>query len=521
MSKNKKAKPELNVDLSSKSTTRQDLGLEQMVRKMTTNSLRDVITRGGYGEDIIDTMNNSFAYKPVLHYDDYLRAYERQGIAKRIIDATVDFTWKQLPNVIDEEEDANEDVKINNKTRNAVKKSSEQLTEFEQGIYALQTNFPLLKLCKKADRLSCLGRFSLIVIGTKVKDNNPDNKSNLNDPSRELPAGESINELSYIRVFSEKEVMINRWEEDRSNPRYGLPTEYTVTLKNGDKQATPYQVHWSRCIHIAEDVLDNDVYGIPKLEPVFNYLQDLLKVVGGSAEMFWLGAYQGLVFNVKEGYELGETEAIALENEIQNYVDKLQRFMKTRGVDVESLSTPTADPNGNFDVIIKLISGSSSIPVRILIGAENGVYAGSTDQDTFFSYINSRRKEFADEVILRPFIDRLVDYGYIKKASNNEYYLRWEPLFEESKTEQLQNGLTQINILKAASPIGDPMELTTVEEVRELAGLPAEIPETEYEQNFDYGLDLDETFGASDVNIYEEVKEKEPKSIFKSLFRRG
>ena len=61
-------------------------------------------------------------------------------------------------------------------------------------------------------------------------------------------------------------------------------------------------VHASRVIHVAEDILDDEVYGIPRLEPLYNYLDDLLKVVGGSAEMFWLDAKRRLVFSLRDEY---------------------------------------------------------------------------------------------------------------------------------------------------------------------------------------------------------------------------
>ena len=47
---------------------------------------------------------------------------------------------------------------------------------------------------------------------------------------------------------------------------------------------------------------------IPKLEAVYNLLDDLLKVCGSSAEMFFLSAYQGLAFKVPKGEDLEQTE---------------------------------------------------------------------------------------------------------------------------------------------------------------------------------------------------------------------
>ena len=61
-------------------------------------------------------------------------------------------------------------------------------------------------------------------------------------------------------------------------------------------------VHASRVLHVAEDCLDDDVYGIPRLKPVFDRLDDLLKVVGGSAEFFLRGASRLIGLEGRDDY---------------------------------------------------------------------------------------------------------------------------------------------------------------------------------------------------------------------------
>ena len=48
------------------------------------------------------------------------------------------------------------------------------------------------------------------------------------------------------------------------------------------------KVHWSRIIHVTDGLLDDEFYGFPRLQRVWNKLDDLLKVVGGGSEAFWL-----------------------------------------------------------------------------------------------------------------------------------------------------------------------------------------------------------------------------------------
>ena len=49
---------------------------------------------------------------------------------------------------------------------------------------------------------------------------------------------------------------------------------------NQDGVAFNRKVHWTRVIHIAESTLENPIYGIPRLRPVYNRLMDIEKVTG-------------------------------------------------------------------------------------------------------------------------------------------------------------------------------------------------------------------------------------------------
>ena len=492
--------------------------------ELITNSIKSAML--GKTKDRIVNINETFGYKNKLDYADFLQAYKRQGLARRIIDATVDFTWKGYPLIVDEERPIDAAVKSGStlrdlkgikakQRRNELLRKKRQLaqaytaqsyadilkindeiisvddtgisyTDFENATFELLSKFPLLQISKRLDTLSCIGRYAVLVIGTSAEVGEGDD-DRLNDLSEPLPKGASIDDIAFLQPYSEEQADIAIWETDSSSPRFGMPKMYRITVSGGSGASRSYNVHYSRVIHIAEDLLEDDVYGSPKLEAVYNNLQDLFKVVGGSAEMFWLGAYQGLVFNIKDGYQLDDAGKAAMTEEIENYENKLQRAIKTKGVEVTTLSSPVADPRGNFEVLIKLIAGASNIPERILLGAENGVYAGATDQDTFLTYISSRRNAFAEGSIVRQLLDRLIEHGYLPMPVGGEYFLTWPALFEQTQTERLNNAKIMIDTLKAAAPYGNTLELIVAEEVRTAVGLNAQIPETEYDPLADLG----------------------------------
>lgn len=428
-------------------------------------------------------MWNTFGYTIEPSYEDYLLRYKRQDIAKRIIDANVNYTWKTMPIIVDDEE----------------KEDRETETEFELAIYDFFLNFKVSQLFKKADRLCCIGKFSVIVIGTSGE--------SLEEPLGTYSNG--LDSLVFLNVYSESQVKIKSYITDTTDSRYGKPNKYEITPTSIDEQGqiknqTKYIVDSSRIIHIADETIDSELYGIPKLQPVINLLDDLLKVCGGSAEMFWLSAYQGLAFEVQEGYDLSPDDAKKLEGEIENYVNKAQRFMKLKGVNVKPVGSSVADPRGNFDTIIFLISGASNIPKRILLGSEQGQLAASVDQDTFFSYIQSRRNGFATENVIRELLDRMILCGILPTPKDETYTVEWEALFELTEQEKLNAAKTRIEAIKIAAPFGEVTELITGEEVRTSLGLLPDKPKTNFTFN-ESNADLEELPNEDDTTDDEVV----------------
>lgn len=428
-------------------------------RQLVSNgraNMGQAMTGGGN----IDGLYNTFGYKKNLEFKDFMFRYRRNDIAKRIVNATVDFTWKTMPLIIDDEE------------------TKETETAFEEQTALLFNRFKIPRLFKRADKLACIGRYSVIVIGTKG-----------DDLSTELTSKSTgLDGLAYLNVYSERQAKIKTYVTTQTDENFGYPATYEIDPNAGDdttssdakQNKVKFTVHASRVIHIAEELLENELFGIPKLEAVYNLLDDLVKICGGSAEMFWLSAYQGIVFNVKDGYTLDEPAKAAMTEDIENYTKKLQRFIRTAGIEVEALGSTVADPRGNFEVIIKLIAGASNIPIRILLGSEQGQLAASVDQDTFFSYISSRRNDYAAEAIVKELLDRLVIAGILPLPKDETYEIKWLPLFEQTTKEKLDVGKGKVEALKVAAPYGSVLEIATVEEVREMLDLQAEIPESKY-----------------------------------------
>jgi hypothetical protein len=177
------------------------------------------------------------------------------------------------------------------------------------------------------------------------------------------------------------------------------------------------------------------VYGAPALERCWNLLDDLDKVTGGGAEAFWLRANQGMNINVDKDAVLGPDAIAALKEEVEDYKNNISRVMKTRGAEVKTLGSDTANFANPADAILTQIAGATSMPKRILTGSEMGELASSQDRDNWKDQINGRQTQYAGPYVVCRLVDRLIDYGYLPKPK--QYTVVWphiEVLTEQEKS---------------------------------------------------------------------------------------
>ena len=80
-------------------------------------------------------------------------------------------------------------------------------------------------------------------------------------------------------------------------------------------------------------------------------------ISGGSAEMFWRGAFPGYGFKEDKDSSMNAQALSDLEDEIQDYMHDLRRYIRLRGISVETLQTQVSDPSKHIQVQIDLISG--------------------------------------------------------------------------------------------------------------------------------------------------------------------
>lgn len=377
-------------------------------------------------------MYDALGYKKTgLTPEYFLFRYLRGNIAKKIVNFPASETWKKPPVIIDADGSRSDE--------------DSPASPFIQGVKALITGRRLWHYLERVDRVTGIGRYGLLLLGLK---------DGL-ELDKELASGRSVGPegLLYFSVFGEMSVMNDldsALVTDSQDPRYGLPTTYT--LRMGQNLGSKV-IHWSRVIHVVEEPLEDEIYGAPRLEVVDTLLDDLLKTVGGSAEANWFNAHPGYHFDIRDDANLGTDDEAAYSDEIEEFIHNLSRIVRTKNIDSKMFSPTLVDPTGAFKAIISLISGATDIPQRILTGSERGELASSQDAANWAGAIASRQVSFAEPVILRPVIDRLRLAGVLPEPAG-PYKVDWPPIFELDETQRAGLAKTTAEALEKVAGAG-------------------------------------------------------------------
>jgi len=334
-----------------------------------------------------------FGYERQLTIDHLAGVYYRDGLARRIISCWPAATWSDVPRIADEEGDSAE--------------KGESYSRFAEQWSTLCKDLKLLSVLERADRLSGVGQYGVLVMG--FSDGKP-----LDQPLN------GYAKLMYVSPYSHMSARIIEWERNTKSPRFGLPIMYQITQNEmttvGDTLHAPaFRVHYSRVMHIAEHLEENEVYGTPRLMPVFNRLQDLEKVLGGSAETFWLTANRGVAYWLDKEADLDAEELKAFKGELEDFGHQLRRTILGRGMTAQPMGSDVPDPQPNIDMLLSVIAGATGIPKRMLIGNEQGQLASTQDDSNWSSRVDERRRNFALPRMLLPFIQKMIDTGNLPR----------------------------------------------------------------------------------------------------------
>jgi len=371
-----------------------------------------------YGGD--RDLYQALGYPQNLNFDDFLIRYKRQDMAKAIIDRPVKATWQGTLELVESE--------------------NPKETTFEKSWRKLDRKFGLKTKLSRVDRLTGIGRYGIILLGL-------DDIKKRDDFVNPVKPG--IRKLKYIKAFSEKSALIDTYEVNPRNNRYGMPLIYAVEVADADTgSSTQVRVHYSRVIHIIGDTLESEIFGIPVMEAVFNRLMDIEKLVGGDAEMFWRGARPGYQNKLDPEYKLTAEQEATLQDQIDEFEHNLRRIINLEGMDLKSLDQQISDPKNHLDVQLTCVSAVTGIPKRILSGSERGELSSGQDSQEWKTYVQSRREDHAEPHILRLLVDKFIELGILPKPAD-EYTVKWLDLFSISEKDRVDIGQKRAEALRS------------------------------------------------------------------------
>jgi uncharacterized protein len=401
---------------------------EQVLQTMSTMVSRMALS-GSLGQTYggARDLYQALGYPTEIRYDDYVARYFRQDIARAIIDRPVKATWQGKLELVE---------------------SDKESTPFEEAWDDLNDQFGLQSIFSRLDRLTSLGKYGILLLGLDDVRNNEDFRK---------PA-QGRRKLVYLMPFGEGSALINTYENNPTNARYGKPLTYSITVQQTEGgNSSIIEVHHSRIVHVVNNPLESEVESAPVLEAVYNRLIDLEKLVGGDAEMFWRGARPGYSGSVDKEFQVTPQTKQDLKDQIDEYEHNLRRILVNEGIDLKALDQQISDPLNHVDIQIQMISADTGIPKRILTGSERGELSSAQDSSEWKTYVRIRRQEHAEPQIIRKFVSTCISFSILPKPSTNKYSISWEDLFALSEADRVKIGQGRAEALKnyTASPMAE------------------------------------------------------------------
>lgn len=389
--------------------------------RLLTDPRRDIEAECGYPETEQITI------------ETYKKLYDRDPVANRVVGLYPSECWMVQPIVYEKEKaTAETDFEL------AWKDLGDSL---RGGSKFKGEGSPIWEYLARADELSGIGHFGVILLGL-------DDGKDLREPAEGIDAAgrptaaRPTRKLLFMRVFDESLVQISRFETDPSNPRYGQPVEYNITLNDpriGYQGATPdtttKAVHWTRVIHVADNLRSSEIFGTPRMLPVYDRIHDLRKLYGGSAEMYWRGAFPGL--SIESHPQLGGDVGVdqgKMKDMMENYMNGLQRYLALMGFQAKSLAPQVVDPTPQINIQVEGICIELACPKRKFMGSERGELASSQDESDWNDRLGHRQNTNLTPRLIVPAVDRLVGLGCLPEPE--EYHCEWPDMNAMSDDEK-------------------------------------------------------------------------------------
>lgn len=348
-----------------------------------------------------------YGYQSDLDFDDYYRAYDRDGLGNAAVDIIADKCWQDHPWLIE----------------GAPDRESTALTANEARIDRVFSQAKVWQAFKEADIYAMVGGWSAIIL--RIADSNE-----LDQPTVR-PSIEALTEL--VPVWENQLTAVHDSNQVLQHYVYAEPQTDISPARN-------VNVHPDRVVIVGDPSRSR-----PLLKAGFNALTTLEKVLGGAGESFLKNASRQLNVNYDSEVDLediaranGGSVAELHENlsghvrDINSGVDLL---MMTQGATVNPMTVAVSDPMPSYNVALQVFAASVKIPVKVLVGNITGERASTEDIKQLNDRCQSRR---VSEVTahIEKFVAKLKAIGML---SAGQYSVMWNDLRESTDAERAEH----------------------------------------------------------------------------------
>lgn len=445
------------VDALTKNAVREALEHSAVTTNSNMNTgLRSQIASmmsGGY--DWADTLHHiylDYGYPAQLTFFNFWNMYRRFGIAQRVVEIYPDLGWMEPP---------------------ALKTSNGDDLEIKD-LDVINQRVNLWNRLKGLDTRQRVGRYAGMFM--RVRDGKP-----LSEPLEgKLPGPGAL--INMVPLY-ESQLTVSTTNTDLQSDDYGMPTMYefsaSATGNRNDKGAKDsFNIHPSRIVIASEDADNGSIYGRSVLEPVYNSLMDLRKIIGAGGEGFYKNTAQSVLFELQDGASAkGNGEFLKEFNEQYDEFTRApgRRGMWTPGLKPSILQASLANPKEHFTSALNDVSAGSKVPSTVLIGQQTGRLAGEQDSRGLLASVQSRRNNWQTEMV-NDVVDWLMEWGLVERV---EYKVDWPDALALSDGEKLDNAVKMSQINEKTLLSGQPIPFSTGAIQKTAGHEPEELPEDE------------------------------------------
>jgi uncharacterized protein len=398
----------------------------------------------GYFPEAKHNHYRDFGFPKTLDFNAFHAIYSRNGIAAAGVDKTKAKTWQDNP-AIWESENPDE-------------------TPMEAELRQWADDLRLWQRLADADRRSMVGEYAGVIL--RLADS-----KRFQEPVDRVPGG--LAGLVEIIPVWQGQLRVSSWSTDEQSPDYGKPTMFQFNEAQVDPDVTrtrSFDVHPDRVIVWSAD---GTVHGTSLLEPGYNDLLTMEKIVGAGGEGFWKTAKGGLALQVDKEARLqdmadamgvpADQVAQAMDDQIAAFNKGFDKLLMLQGMEAKALPITLPDPDPFFNVALQGFAASVGIPLKVLVGNQTGERASTEDARDWAQHCMGRRVNVVRPNIMG-MINRLERFRILPER---DWHLHWTDLTESSVAEKVERAgkMADIN-QKMGGAMGGGERVFTPDEIR-------------------------------------------------------